>query len=482
MRYNTQMERALLAALPDEIRHVWYRIGTAEVATDPMGVELTDIFISLQPRPRWKKASNQAELVALIQKELRDMPGQRIAMTQPIEMRMNEMIAGARGDVAMKLYGDDFDVLVQKANEVGAILGSIQGAADLSTEQLTGQPVLQIRVDQGALARYGVPAKAVMQLVESIGTKTLGEVVEGQLRFPLVARLPDSARQNAEAIGRIQLSTVGGQRIPLSSLAHIEEVEGSSTILREWGQRRTTVQVNVRGRDLVSYVAEAQSKIATGVSLPSGRYRIEWGGQFEHFERARNRLMIVVPVVLSMIFVLLYITYHRVVDALRVFTGIPFAAVGGVAALWLRDMPFSISAGVGFIALSGVAVLGDMVLVSYVRQLLARGCALHEAIHDAALTRLRPVLMTALVASLGFLPMALSTGVGAEVQRPLATMVIGGVISSTLLTSLVLPAIDLVFGASAARRREHSECEESIATVAAKADARSTAAVGVLDS
>jgi cobalt-zinc-cadmium resistance protein CzcA len=282
VRYNTQMERAILAAFPDEVRHVWSRVGTAEVATDPMGVELSDIFISLQPRSGWKKASNQAELMALVQKELRDMPGQRIAMSQPIEMRMDEMIAGVRGDLALKLYGDDFDVLVQKANEIGAILGSIPGAADLGTEQLSGQPVLQIRVDQESLARYGVPAKAVMQLVESIGTKNLGDVVEGQLRFPLVARLPDSARQDADAIGRIQLSTPAGQRIPLASLVHIQEVEGPSTISHEWGQRRTAVQVNVRGRDVGSYVAEAQRKIAAGVSLPSGRYRIEWGGQFEH--------------------------------------------------------------------------------------------------------------------------------------------------------------------------------------------------------
>ncbi|MFH1108256.1 MAG: CusA/CzcA family heavy metal efflux RND transporter [Planctomycetota bacterium] len=451
VRYNTQMERAILAAFPDEVRHVWSRVGTAEVATDPMGVELSDIFISLQPRSGWKKASNQSDLMTLVQRELRDMPGQRLAISQPIEMRIDEMIAGVRGDVAMKLYGDDFGVLVQKAQEIGTILGSIQGAADLSTEQLTGQPVLQIRVDQEALARYGVPAKAVMQFVESMGTKNLGDLVEGQLRFPLVARLPDSARQDAEAIGRIQLSTANGQRIPLSSLAHIEEVEGPSTISHEWGQRRTTVQVNVRGRDVGSYVAEARRKIAAGVSLPSGRYRIEWGGRFEHYERARNRLIIVVPLVLAMIFALLYVTYRSVADALRVYVGVPFAVVGGVLSLWVRDMPFSISAGVGFIALSGVAVLGEMVLVSHVRQLLARGLALREAIENAAMTRLRPVLMTALVASLGFLPMALSTGVGAEVQRPLATVVVGGVISSTLLTLLVLPAIYLVFGASAAQ-------------------------------
>jgi cobalt-zinc-cadmium resistance protein CzcA len=482
VRYNTQMERAILAAFPDEVRHVWSRIGTAEVATDPMGVELSDIFISLQPRSRWKKATNQSELMALVQKELRDMPGQRIAMTQPIEMRMNEMIAGARGDVAMKLYGDDFEVLVQKANEIGAILGSIPGAADLSTEQLTGQPVLQIRVDQEALARYGVPAKAVMQLVESIGTKHLGDVIEGQLRFPLVARLPEADRQDAGAIGRIQLSTANGQRIPLSILTHIEEIEGPSTISHEWGQRRITVQANVRGRDVGSYMAEAQRRIAAGVSLPSGRYRIEWGGQFEHLESAQRRLMFVVPMVLILIFALLYLTYRSVADALRVYVGVPFAVVGGVLSLWIRGMPFSISAAVGFIALSGVAVLAEMVLVSYIRQLLARGLPVGYAIEQAATTRLRPVLMTALVASLGFLPMALSTGVGAEVQRPLATVVIGGVISSTFLTLLVLPAIYLVFGASAARRREHVDREDSFRNVVEDPEAASPALVPVLDS
>lgn len=462
-RYNTQMEKALLAAFPDEIRHVWSRIGTAEVATDPMGVELTDIFMSLTPREQWKRATTQVELVELIQRELRDMPGQRIAMTQPIEMRMNEMIAGARGDVAMKLYGDDLEILKAKGDEIGALLGSIRGAADLSTEQLTGQPVLQVRVDQEALARHGVAAKTVMDIVESIGSKPLGEVIEGQLRFPLVARLPDTFRRDIEAVRSIVLPTSSGQRVPLVNLATVEEVEGPATIMREWGQRRTTVQVNVRGRDMGSYVAEAQRLLAERVQLPPGRYHIEWGGQFENFERARTRLLIVVPVVLVMIFVLLYATYHRVLDAVRVFTGVPFAIVGGAIALWVRAMPFSISAAVGFIALSGVAVLGDMVLVSYVRQLLARGLPLRDAIQEAAMTRLRPVLMTALVASLGFLPMAFSTGVGAEVQRPLATVVIGGVISSTLLTLLVLPAIYLVFGAvSAARAAKEAEGDDAL--------------------
>ena len=462
-RYNTQMEKALLSAFPNEIRHVWSRIGTAEVATDPMGIELTDIFMSLTPRDQWTRAKTQSELVELVQRELRDMPGQRVAMTQPIEMRMNEMIAGARGDVAMKLYGDDLAILKAKGDEIGALLGSIEGAADLSTEQLTGQPVLQVRVDQEALARHGVPAKAVMDIVESIGSKPLGEIIEGQLRFPLVARLPDSYRRDIETVRSIVLPTSSGQQVPLDSLATVEEVEGPATITREWGQRRTTVQVNVRGRDMGSYVAEAQRLLANRVKLPPGRYHIEWGGQFENFERARMRLLIVVPVVLVMIFVLLYATYHRVLDAVRVFTGVPFAIVGGAISLWVRGMPFSISAAVGFIALSGVAVLGDMVLVSYVRQLLARGLPLRDAIQEAAITRLRPVLMTALVASLGFLPMAFSTGVGAEVQRPLATVVIGGVISSTLLTLLVLPAIYLVFGAvSAAKTAKEDESHEAL--------------------
>jgi cobalt-zinc-cadmium resistance protein CzcA len=463
VRYNSEMERALVAAFPDEVAHVWSRAGSAEVATDPMGVELTDLFLSLKPRSQWKRAATQAQLVELVQRELRDLPGQRLAFSQPIEMRMIEMVAGARGDVAVKLYGDDLEVLTRTAGEVGRIVGAIPGAADMSTEQVTGQPVLQIRVDQDALSRLGLPAKSVMDLVESIGSKPLGEVVEGQLRFPLVARLPDRYRRDADAIRAIQLSTPTGQRIPLSDVAKVEEVEGPSTINREWGQRRVTVSVNVRGRDVGSFVAEAQRQVAEMVKMPPSRYRIEWGGQFESIERARTRLMIVVPLVLVIIFALLYATYQRALDAVRVFTGVPFAVVGGVVALWLRGMPFLISAAVGFIALSGVAVLGDMVLVSYVRQLIARGHTLADAVREAGLTRLRPVLMTALVASLGFVPMALSTGVGAEVQRPLATVVIGGVISSTLLTLLVLPALYLMFGSPVVRSPDGGEENEAAA-------------------
>jgi cobalt-zinc-cadmium resistance protein CzcA len=444
VRYNTQMERAVLAAFPDEVSSIWSRSGSAEVATDPMGVELTDIFIALQPREQWRRAASQAELVELVQRELRDMPGQKILLTQPIEMRMNEMIAGVRGDVAMKLYGDDFSVLTAKAQEIGAILGKIEGAVDLTTEQVTGQPVLQIRADREALARHGIPASAVMELIEAIGSKELGEVVEGQLRFPLVVRLPERDRLDAEAIGAILLTTAAGQRIPLAELTTIEEVEGPSTISREWGQRKITVQLNVRGRDVGSFVAEAKRKIESSVELPPGRYHIEWGGQFENLERARNRLTIVVPMVLALIGGLLYATFRSVKDAALVFTGVPFAAVGGVLALWMRGLPFSISAAIGFIALSGVAVLNGMVLVSFIHQLRQQGLELRDAVARSALTRLRPVLMTALVASLGFVPMAFNTSMGAEVQRPLATVVIGGVISSTLLTLLVLPALYLV--------------------------------------
>jgi cobalt-zinc-cadmium resistance protein CzcA len=428
------------------VKHIWSRAGTAEVATDPMGVELTDVFVTLRPREQWQRAHSQADLVSLMQRELRDIPGQRIGYTQPIEMRVNEMISGVRSDVAVKLFGDDFDVLVAKAREIESALRSVPGCVDASVEQITGQPVLQIRVDHDQIARHGIAAKAVLDLIESIGSKPLGEIVEGQLRFPLVVRLPESYRRDPESMGRILISTPSGQQLPLNSVARLAIVEGPSTITREWGQRRITIQCNVRGRDVGGFVAEAQRAVSTKVELPKGRYRLEWGGQFENLERARRRLMIVVPLALALIFSLLYLTYNRLVDALRVFTGVPFAAVGGVLALWIRDMPFSISAGVGFIALSGVSVLGDMVLVSYVRQLLKKGESLGQAVEHAALTRLRPVLMTALVASLGFLPMALSTGMGAEVQRPLATVVIGGVVSSTILTLIVLPVLYLLFG------------------------------------
>ena len=448
IRSNTQMEKDILTIFPDEVENVWSRVGTAEVATDPMGIELTDIFITLKPRSQWKRASTQAELTEQLERMLRESKGVKLGFSQPIEMRINEMVSGVRADLGVKLFGDDFDVLVGKGQEIERILNSIDGAADVAVEQVTGQPMLQIKVNQDQIARYGVSAQTVLDLVESIGSKPLGEVVEGQLRFPLIVRLPEQFRASPQAIGAMLIPGPTGERIPLSRLATVEIVEGPSTITREWGQRRITITANVRGRDLGSFVAEARKNIAEQVSLPSARYRVEYGGQFENLQRAQTRLMIVVPVALGLVFVLLYMTYHNLVDSLRVFTGIPFAWVGGIFALWLRDMPFSVSAGIGFIAMSGLAVLDDMILVSYIRQLRQQGLSLDDAVTKAAVTRLRPVLMTSLVAALGFLPMATSTGVGAEVQRPLATVVIGGVIGATVMTLLVLRVLYIVFAAS----------------------------------
>jgi cobalt-zinc-cadmium resistance protein CzcA len=445
IKLNTVMEKAVLTGFPDEVQHVWSRIGTAEISTDPMGIELTDMFITLKPRKQWKRAATQADLTQQIERHLRDIPGQRLAFLQPIEMRMNEMVSGTRADLAIKLYGDDLDVLTAKGKEIEAIISRVPGGADVAVEQITGQPVLQIKLNQEQLARFGVPAKVVTDVIESIGSKRLGDIVEGQLRFPLVARLPESMRNGADGLASIFIPTASGELLPLSRLADIRVIQGPSTITREWGQRRITVSANVRGRDIGSFVAEAQRRLKDELTLPPGRYFYEFGGQFEHLQRARTRLLIVVPVAAALIFILLYVTYNNIVDALRVFTGVPFGWVGGIFALWLRDMPFSISAAIGFIALSGVAVLDDMILVSYVRQLRQRGLPLDEAVMQAAITRLRPVLMTTLVASLGFLPMAFSTGMGAEVQRPLATVVIGGVIGAMVMSLLVLRVLYLLF-------------------------------------
>lgn len=445
IRQNTRMEKLVLEKFPDEVQYAWTRAGTAEVATDPMGVELSDLFLTLKPRSQWKQARTQEQLTELIQRELRELLGPKLVMTQPIEMRINEMISGVRSDAAAILYGDDFDTLVGKAAEIERVLRTIPGAADVTTEQMIGQPVLQVRVKQEELARYGVPAKRVLDLVESLGGVHVGEVYEDPLRFPLVIRLPERVRANPEAVRSIMVATPSGEQIPLARLAAVETVEGPNTIRREWYQRRITVEVNVRGRDMGSFVAEARRKVAEQVVMPSPRYRVEWGGQFEHLQRAQRRLAIVVPLALGLIFALLYATYGNMVDALRVFTAVPFAWVGGILALWMRGMPFSISAAVGFVALSGVAVLDDMLLVSTIRRFRRRGMDLEQAVETAAMTRLRPVLMTTLVAGLGFVPMAFNTGVGAEVQRPLATVVIGGVFSATVMSLLVLRVLYVVF-------------------------------------
>ncbi len=445
VRYGTQIEQLLLERYPSEIEHVWTRTGTAEVATDPMGLEVSDVFITLEPRDAWQAAGTQDELVESMRRTLEGMPGMRSAFTQPIEMRVNEMIAGIRSDVGIKLFGDDFDQLRERADPIRRAVEEIPGAADVTVEQLTGQAMLTIDVDRQAAGRYGIPVGEILEVVDSLGTRKVGQVIEGQRRFDLVLRLGDDARSSAERIGQVLIRTEGGAQAPLSAVADIAVVEGPSTIQREWAKRRVVIQANVRGRDVGSFVADVR-RVLEGIELPEGYYTT-LGGQFENLERAQTRLSFVVPIALLLVFSLLYLTYGRAADALRVFTGVPFGVVGGIVALWVRDMPLSISAGVGFIALSGVAVLGDMVLVSYVMQLLQRGRTPLGAIREAAEVRLRPVLMTALVAALGFIPMAFNTGVGAEVQRPLATVVVGGMLTSTIATLLVLPTLYAAFGA-----------------------------------
>ena len=445
VRYGTQIETLLKTQFPDEIEHIWTRTGTAEVATDPMGLEVSDVFITLWPREQWTRGDTQAELVEAMAATLEGMPGMRSVFTQPIEMRVNEMIAGIRADVGIKLFGDDFASLRENADQIRRAIERIPGATDVTVEQLTGQAMLTIEVDRQAAGRYGVPVGEILEVIESLGTRKVGEVVDGQRRFDLVLRLSDEVSSSAERIRQILIHTSSGAQIPLFAVARVEIVEGPSTISREWAKRRVTVQANVRGRDVGSFVSDVRRVLDEEVDLPPGYYTTI-GGQFENLERAQDRLLLVVPIALLLVFALLYLTYGRALDAIRVFTGVPFGAVGGIVALWARDMPFSISAGVGFIALSGVAVLGDMVLVSRIKQLLERGLAPLDAIRQAAETRLRPVLMTAMVAAFGFVPMAFNTGVGAEVQRPLATVVIGGMITSTLATLLVLPVLYSVFG------------------------------------
>ncbi len=459
--YNTQIEKLLLKEFPDEVRHVWSRLGSAEVATDPMGTELTDIFMSLYPREQWRKADNQTELTARVEQALHGLPGIRSVLTQPIELRVNEMLSGIRGDVGIKIYGEDFENLVSLGEQVEHAMLEIAGATDVAVEQITGQPTLQVEVDRQALARHGVAASDVLDMLAAVGTPRVGEVFEGERSFPLVLRLPDAQRQDPEALANTLIPTRSGAILPLKALAEIRQVDRPSTINREWGRRLIKVQVNVRDRDIASFVAEAKAKIAAEVPLPEG-YRIEWGGQFENLQRSQQRLMLVVPLTLLLIFVLLYFSLKRLRDVLIIYTGIPLAAVGGIVALYLRGIPFSVSAAIGFIALSGIAVLNGQVMVSAIRGLLKDGLPLAEAVTGAAKQRLVPVLATAVTDAVGFLPMAISVGVGAEVQRPLATVVIGGVLTSTLLTLFVLPCLYLLVGRKA-RSNKPSLLREAVA-------------------
>jgi cobalt-zinc-cadmium resistance protein CzcA len=450
---NDRIEKLLLAQFPNEITNIWTRLGSAEVATDPMGIELSDFFLALKPRSQWKKAHTQAELVEEMRKLFVRIPGLRVAFSQPIEMRINELVAGIRSDIGIKIYGDELEKLRELSDQVQKVLGDIPGRGEVTGEQLTGQPVLQVKVDPQAIARYGVPTRNVLNVVEAVGTKRVGEIREGQRRFPLVVRLPDRQRTDPDALAATLIPTATGSVLPLNRVAQVVETEGPATINREWGKRRITVQCNVRGRDVGSFVAEAQKKIAEQVKLPEG-YTVEWGGQFENMQRANQRLMFIVPMALGLIFVLLYFSLGTLRDVFIVATGIPLGAVGGVLALWLRGMPFTVSAAVGFVALSGVAILNGLVLVEFIKQKLQAGAPLLEAVHEGCLVRLRPVLMGALVAAVGFIPMAVNVGVGGEVQRPLATVVIGGVVSNTLLTLVVLPTLYTTF-----RRKKRNDVE-----------------------
>jgi len=440
-----RIEQILKEDFPDEIKAIWTRTGTAEVATDPMGLELSDVFITLTPRERWKKAKTQEELMEAMSEVTEKLPGMRAVYGQPIEERINEMVAGIKSDLGIKIFGPDLEVLKVKAAEVVDVVEKIRGVADLGAEQVTGQPMLSVQVDRQALSRHGIASRQVLEEIEAAGGKVVGEVLEPGRRFPLAVRLPWSYRDGTDALEKIVIPTATGGRLPLTQLARLERSEGPSTITREWGQRRIVVQANVRGRDMGSFVKEAQEKIARDVELPPG-YSIDWGGQFENMIRAERRLYLVVPLALALILSLLYLTFHSLRDALMIFSGVLFARVGGVLGLYVMGLPFTISAGVGFVALAGASMLEGLILVNAIRDRMAHGMAKREAIEAARLARLRPVLMTGTVAALGFVPMMLSTGIGAEVQRPLATVVVFGMACDTFLTMLALPVLYLLFG------------------------------------
>ncbi len=441
VRTYSEVERVLRQF--SEVETVVTKIGRAEVATDPMSVDSGDVFIELKPREEWKSAKTKEELVEKMSEALEQQvpEGASFGFSQPIELRVAELISGVRSDIAIKLFGDDLDTLKRTADQIAAVAGKVRGAEDVKVESVAGLPQLQIKPDRAAIARYGLNVEDVNDLIESVvAGKEAGQVYEGEQRFNLVVRLKEEAGRDVETIENLLLMAPNGQRVPLKQVADVALVEGPAQISREDTRRRIVVELNVRGRDIGSFVKEAQGRIEAQVKLPPGYYTT-WGGQFENLQRASARLLIVVPLALFLIFILLFSTFNSAPQAILIYTGIPFAIVGGVLALALRGMPFSISAGVGFIALFGVAVLNGVVMVSYINHLREEGRPIANAVREGAETRLRPVLMTALVASLGFIPMAIATSAGAEVQRPLATVVIGGLITSTLLTLLILPAL-----------------------------------------
>ncbi|MER2018758.1 CusA/CzcA family heavy metal efflux RND transporter [Pseudomonas simiae] len=446
VQMQQQLEKTLMAQVP-EIERVFARTGTAEIASDPMPPNISDSYVMLKPKDQWPDPRKSREtLIADIQRASAIVPGSAYELSQPIQLRFNELISGVRSDVAVKVFGDDMDVLNKTAGEIAETLQKLGGASEVKVEQTSGLPVLTINIDRDKAARFGLNVGDVQDtLAVAVGGRQAGTLYEGDRRFDMVVRLSDALRTDIDGLSRLLIPVPGnasGQLgfIALSQVASLDLVLGPNQISRESGKRLVIVSANVRGRDIGSFVEEAEAAILAEVKVPAG-YWTTWGGQFEQLKEASERLRIVVPVALLLVFGLLFMMFNNLKDGLLVFTGIPFALTGGIMALWLRDIPLSISAGVGFIALSGVAVLNGLVMIAFIRNLREEGRSLSMAINEGALTRLRPVLMTALVASLGFIPMALATGTGAEVQRPLATVVIGGIISSTLLTLLVLPAL-----------------------------------------
>ena len=447
-----------------EVARVFSKIGTAEIATDPMPPSVADVFIILKPESEWSEEyQSKAELVAAMEQAVKGVPGNNYEFTQPIEMRFNELLTGVRADVAVKIFGDDMDVLLSVGEQIEAVLETVPGAADVRIEQITGLPILTVQMDRTKMARYGLNVQDVQDTIMiAVGGRSTGLIYEGDRRFELQVRLPEQLRGDIEALKRLPIRlptaipladgiTANPNQLPnavavpavfvtLGDVANIEIVEGPNQISRENAKRRAVISANVRGQDLGSFVREAQDRIAEQVQIPAGYWTV-WGGQYEQMISAVDRLKIVVPIALGLIFTLLYIMFRNFRDGLLVFSGVPFAVCGGIWALWLRDIPFSISAAVGFIALSGIAVLNGIVMLTFIRNLREQGYTLDDAIQTGALTRLRPVLMTALTDAIGFVPMALATSLGAEVQRPLATVVIGGILTSTALTLLVLPVL-----------------------------------------
>ncbi|OQR29711.1 CusA/CzcA family heavy metal efflux RND transporter [Pseudomonas sp. Bc-h] len=444
-----RLEKVIVEKVP-EVERMFARTGTAEIAADPMPPNISDSYVMLKPQSQWPDPGKSREtLIAELQAAAANVPGSNYELSQPIQLRFNELVSGVRSDVAVKVLGDDMTVLNQTATQIAATLQKVSGASEVKVEQTTGLPVLTINIDRDKAARYGLNIGDVQDsIATAVGGRQAGTLYEGDRRFDMVVRLSDKLRTDVAGLSTLLIpipATAGSSDqqinfIPLSQVASLDLVLGPNQISRENGKRVVIVSANVRGRDLGSFVQEAGTSIESGVKIPAG-YWTDWGGQFEQLQSAAKRLQIVVPVALLMVMALLFMMFNNLKDGMLVFTGIPFALTGGVLALWLRDIPLSISAGVGFIALSGVAVLNGLVMIAFIRGLREEGRSLRDAVNEGALTRLRPVLMTALVASLGFIPMALATGTGAEVQRPLATVVIGGILSSTALTLLVLPAL-----------------------------------------